>query len=138
MQDKIIGKELFNKHKKTRHREKIIEILNLFELPAPAEDILIMFNYFRENISLSTIYRNLELLAREGIVKKSVVMDTNKARYELNREKQRHYVICVKCNSMKPLDFSPLNISEKELGEKTGYKITGHKFEVYGYCPGCG
>lgn len=137
MEEKILGKELFNKHKKTKHREKIIEILNVFELPAPAEDILIMFNYFKENISLSTIYRNLELLTKEGIVKKSVVMDTNKARYELNRPKDRYYLICIKCNKMQLLDFCPISSNEKELSKKTGYKITGHKFEMYGYCPDC-
>jgi len=137
MKENLLGKELFQKHKKTKHREKIIEILNLFELPAPAEDILVMFNYFRENISLSTIYRNLELLTAEGIVKKSLIINTNKARYELNRKKHSHYLICLKCGKMQPLECCPVNINEEQLDEKTGYKITGHKFEVYGYCPKC-
>lgn len=139
MENKTTAKNFFKKHKKTKHREKIIEILNLFELPAEAEDIMRMFNYNKEKISLSTIYRNLELLTREGIIKKSLIMDTNKAKYELNREgEHRHYIVCVKCNQLKPLLSCPFNdMNIKKIEEDTEYKITAHKFELYGYCPNC-
>lgn len=137
MEKKIIGKSLFARHKKTKHRERIIETLNLFETPATAEEILEMFNYWKEKISLSTIYRNLELLTREGVANKSMVMDDNKARYELNRQKNRHYIVCVKCHKIEQLDFFPLKNKEQELKQKTNYKITGYKFEIYGYCPDC-
>jgi len=121
----------------TKHRQEIIETLKLFEVPATAEDIYAMFKYLKSSISMSTIYRNLEMLTDKGIVIKTIMMDDNKARYELNREVDKHYIICVKCNKIFPIDHCPIDKIDKNLLNSTGFEITGHKFEIYGYCPDC-
>jgi len=121
----------------TKHRQEILDTMRLFEVPATVDDIYAMFKYQNIDISMSTIYRNLEKLTEKGVVLKTIMMDDNKARYELNRERDKHYIICVKCNKIFPIDYCPFDQAGKDLFAASGFEITGHKFEIYGYCPDC-
>ena len=46
-------------------------------------------------------------------------------------------MICVKCKKMIPIDDCPVKELEKIIADKTGFNITGHKFELYGECENC-
>ena len=38
---------------------------------------------------------------------------------------------------MVEIQSCPIKIFEEHLVENTGFEITDHKFELYGYCPDC-
>ena len=101
------------------------------------ENIHTMLKYMKQSTSLSTIYRTLEILTANNIVIKSIMMDDNKARYELNRSIDKHYIICIKCNKIFPINYCPMKNLDKNLIGANDFEITGHKFEIYGYCPKC-
>ncbi|OGI28151.1 MAG: hypothetical protein A2287_04050 [Candidatus Melainabacteria bacterium RIFOXYA12_FULL_32_12] len=121
----------------SKNRQTILEVLKLFEVPATAEDIHRMLKYMKLSTSLSTVYRALETFTSNDIAIKSVMMDDNKARYELNRSIDKHYIICMKCDKIFPFNFCPMDNIDKSLLEATNFDIKGHKFEIYGYCPEC-
>lgn len=132
-------RELMNKHgiKNTKQREMIFEILERSECPITAEDIFLKLKEADEDINLSTVYRNLEMLCTKGIVTKTTFMNDDKARFELCGTAHKHHLICLKCNRMVQIDGCPLERLEKTLEDKTSFDITGHKLEIYGYCPDC-
>ncbi len=122
-------------YRNTKQRQAILEILENLEIPIPAEDIYMKLKEKGMNISLSTVYRNLEMLMSEGIVVKSHMMNEDKARYGLSDKK--HFLICESCGKILIIDNCPFDVFKKELMEVHQFDITGHSIEVYGICPEC-
>lgn len=132
-------KELTVKHgiRNTKQRELIFEILSSSENPVTAEEIYLKLKETDEGVNLSTVYRTLEMLCAKGIVVKSTFMNDDRARFQLNDTVHKHHLICLKCNMMVEIDTCPLEKLEETLESKTSFDITGHKLEIYGYCPKC-
>lgn len=114
--------------KTTRQRSNIVQVLLSAEIPLCAEDI------FRavQNMSLSTVYRTLELLCERGVVKKENILDGDKMFYELADGKHRHYAVCLECGALVHIDVCPVHDAAV-----SGFTVTGHKLELYGYCADC-
>ncbi len=121
----------------SKNRQLLLQILEAAKMPVTVD---YLYEQFRENsqiISLSTIYRILEKLVLNNIVIKSLILDENKARFELNKKGHKHYLICTECNDMVPIKACPLGELEKDLQKDTGFNIQGHKLEIYGHCAKC-
>lgn len=133
------NKELFSNHgiKNTKQRNIVLNLLKKTDLPLTAEQVFLKVKEFDATISLSTIYRILDMFVTKEVVVKSDITDDNKAMFELNRLEHKHYLICVCCKRIMAIDNCPLEVYEKSLEQKTGFHITGHKLEIYGYCPVC-
>lgn len=83
--------------------------------------------------NFSTVYRNLELLLQEGIVRK-VELNRDASYYEVNSsEDHHHHLICTKCGSIQTTSFCPLD----RLQDENGFVPVEHRFEIYGYCKDC-
>lgn len=124
--------------KNTKNRESIINVLKSATQPISAEDIFLKLKEQNVSISLSTVYRTLELLLSINMVSKSYPLDTNKARFELIQSTtHKHYCICTVCSKMFPIKNCPIPELEKSISDKEGFNITGHKLEIYGQCPNC-
>ncbi len=122
-------------YRQTKQRKAILDVLENAEIPITAEDIYLKLKEKCIDISLSTIYRNLEMLCKEGLVVKSYVMNEDKARFALPDKK--NYLICEKCGKIVIIDNCPFDKFKEELKEVHGFDITGHSVEVYGICPDC-
>ncbi len=119
----------------TKQRKAILDVLENADIPITAEDIFFRLKKENIEISLSTIYRNLEMLCKEGLVVKSYVMGEDKARFALPDKK--NYLICEECGKIVIIDNCPFDKFKEELKEVYGFDITGHSVEVYGVCPDC-
>ena len=80
------------------------------------------------NISLGTVYRNLNILVNEGLIRKIFIYNGND-RYDKMLTNHNH-VICQKCGKLHDISFlldeSNINMFEKE----TGFKITICNFNI--------
>jgi len=88
------------------------------------------------DINFSTIYRNLEILVNNNIVRKLNLND-NAAYYELRGALHHHHMVCKKCGSIIELKYCPYQNIDSELLSKTGFQPQEHIFEIYGYCKDC-
>ena len=122
-------------YRKTRQREAILNVLEKAEYPITAEHIFMGLKNQGIDVSLSTVYRNLEMLTKEGPVVKSYMMNEDKARFALPDKK--NYLVCEKCGKIVIIDNCPFDKFKEELIEVHGFDITGHSIEVYGICPEC-
>ena len=86
-------------------------------------------------ISLGTVYRNLELLAKTGTIGKLTFGGTE-ARFDGNPDCHYH-VRCVRCGRVDDLDGLPPEPVPVEPGQAGGYQILGHRLEFVGICPRC-
>ncbi len=120
----------------TKQRQKIIDVLMSFKEPATAEEIHREAVKDYPNLALTTVYRNLEMLAENKKVNKIIYSDQT-ARYEYvdKEHKHGHFLVCVKCNRAIPLAECP--IKAEGIKESTGFTVTGHNIEIYGYCKEC-
>lgn len=129
----------------TKPRQAILDTLNCADEHMSAEQIHSLTLKTYRKIGLATIYRNLELLVRIGMVWKFDAGD-NKARYEIAKhpdESHHHHLICKKCNSI--IDYSDsinsekdfISRREKNLSSRYNFKIENHCIDFYGLCRKC-
>lgn len=123
--------------KKTRRREDVMRVLENSERPCTAEEVFLALKERGADISLSTVYRALDALLEKGIVRKAGSDGSGRAVFELNRSVHRHYLVCLGCHKMIPMEKCPLGGLEKRLERETGFSVTGHSLEIYGYCREC-
>lgn len=122
--------------KNTKQRQYIIEALTECREPVTAEEIYREASKRCPGMALTTVYRNLEMLVKNNKVNKIIYSDAT-ARYEYIRHgnSHGHFLVCVGCNRAFPLEECPLKIDG--IKEETGFTVTGHNIEIYGYCRDC-
>lgn len=113
--------------KKTRQRAAIVTAMEKAQKPCCAEEIFAQC----EEMSLSTVYRNLDKLLALGVVE--VLSGSEKQRYyQLVSHDHRHYAVCLGCHNKIFIEDCPVH--SMHLADFT---VTGHKIEIYGYCADC-
>jgi Fur family zinc uptake transcriptional regulator len=121
--------------KVTPQRRAIIEALRLADKPPTARDVLEAVRRNFPDVSLDTVYRNLNLLADIGCVIQINLKNSEKSRFELLKQ-HHHHLICLGCGEATCLEKCMLEKHMVAL-KYQGYEIVGHAFEIYGYCPNC-
>ena len=86
-------------------------------------------------ISLGTVYRNLDLLTRTGVIQK-LEFGSEEARFDGNPARHDH-VRCVKCGRVDDIGGSPLELLGGRIDDFNGYCVLGHRIEFFGVCPQC-
>lgn len=86
-------------------------------------------------ISLGTVYRNLDILSKEGLVRKLEFAHTQR-RYDGNI-KNHYHVLCTECGRIDDLTSIGDDKIEELLGIKSYYQITGYMLKFFGLCPDC-
>lgn len=122
--------------KKTKQRQCVLSVLEQAKKPLSAMEIGSLIEKEEGSIWLSTVYRVLELFVRENVAVKTVITDSEKALYELNRNEHKHYAVCLNCHKVVQIDFCPLEGFAPHLASND-FQVTGHKLEMYGYCKDC-
>lgn len=112
----------------TSQRINIINILKENGLPMTAEEIFKKTN----RISLSTVYRALDLFSEKGITEKESICNSSELYYRLKTNSHCHYAICMHCHKMSRIPECPVHEINID-----GFTVIGHKLEIYGYCPQC-
>ncbi|MBW4618762.1 MAG: transcriptional repressor [Cyanosarcina radialis HA8281-LM2] len=91
-----------------------------------------------EQISLSTIYRTLKLMARMGLLRELELAEGHK-HYEINQPYpyHHHHLLCVRCN--KTIEFKNdtiLKIGSKQA-KKDGFHLLDCQLTIHAICPSC-
>jgi Fur family transcriptional regulator, ferric uptake regulator len=86
-------------------------------------------------ISLGTVYRNLDLLARTGVIQK-LDFGGGEARFDGNVQRHDH-LRCVRCGRVDDVFAPSLDLLGGAANDWGGYHILGHRLEFFGICPQC-
>lgn len=88
-------------------------------------------------VSRSTIYRSLKHLEEAGLIRKIARQD-DRDLYEHDYGYPQHdHLICNRCGTL--IEFHNAQVSEllEQIAREQGFRIEGHRTEVYGICDSC-
>lgn len=89
-----------------------------------------------EDIGLATVYRVLTQFETAGLLQKNMFGE-NKAMYELDSGEHHDHMICLACGHVEEFHNDTIETLQVEVTEKTGFKLSYHEMNLYGYCADC-
>ncbi len=127
---------------KTKNREYIIEILNNnINTTLSADNI---FDYLQQKnikINITTIYRNLEKMAKEDIVLKFPSADGNKNFYQLKSHgftyEDHLHLQCTQCGKVIHLDCDFMQSFVQHVKNDHNFDLTCGNSILFGLCDKC-
>lgn len=124
-----------SQHRKTRQRQVILEELRAVTSHPTAVELYELVRRRLPRVSLGTVYRNLDLLARSGLIEK-LEHSGGEARFDANTAQHDH-LRCVRCGRVDDVMAPPLDLTRPEDHDLRGYELIGHRLEFLGICPRC-
>lgn len=115
----------------TDQRRTIVAVLQDSHDHPDVEELYARASSRDPRISLATVYRTVKLFEEAGILDKLEFGD-GRARYE-DAERDHHDHL-IDINSGAVIEFVDAEIEalQEKIAEKLGYKLKGHKLELYG------
>ncbi len=128
---------LIKKHlKRTKARVMILKVLEK-SLPFTAGEIYEAVRKKDTQLSLSTVYRNCETLAENGLLLRSTTMSDGLTRYEYAHGTPIHHAVCLSCHRIFPVEIGPEANYQEKLEKLYGFEATEPRIEIYGFCKEC-
>lgn len=122
--------------RETKQKRIILEELRSTKVHPTADEIYERVRRRLPHISLGTVYRNLELLAKKGEILK-LVSSGSKMRFDGHTGDHLH-ISCIRCGKISDVRGSSActdRYSEEISG--TGYRLIDARIELSGICPDC-
>jgi len=82
-------------------------------------------------ISIATVYRTVRLFEEAGILERHDFGD-GRARYEAAAESHHDHLIDVETGRVIEFTDSELELLQRRIAEKLGYRLVDHRMELYG------
>lgn len=122
-------------YKFTGKREQLLHVFAEEKRYLSARDVLTAMQTQFPNVSFDTVYRNLSLFEDMEILEVTELEGEKRFRFRCSTTHHHHHLICLECGKTKQIHACPMDWL-KENGEQE-FEVTGHKFEIYGYCTEC-
>ena len=121
--------------KYSKQREHILKTLRENVIHPTADEIYALARKGMPSLSLATVYRNLNQLAENGIIRRIDGLDGS-VHFDHNLCKHYHF-ICTKCNKVYDVayDIAP-DLADKVLAE-TGLFVESFDISLKGNCTNC-
>ncbi len=121
-----------------RYSKQSEEVLNAVLSSSTHPDAMTIYKMVKEkipNISLGTVYRNLNTLAKEGLIKK-IEIDEGNDRFDKTLFDHNH-IKCINCHKVVDINSKISESEIRKIEEETGFKITDCNFNINGICSDC-
>lgn len=121
--------------KYSRQRELIYKIVMENKVHPTAEFV---YNYLKKDnpqLSLGTVYRNLQQLSDNGEISR-LSIPNQPDRFDGIIEEHYH-AVCEKCGKIYDIHINEMLEVDRLVAEKTGLDITGHEIIFKTICPMC-
>ena len=127
-----IGSEVM---RNTRQRQVIVEELRKVTSHPTAVELYEVARRRLPKLSLATVYRNLERMAAEGLIRK-LDLGGGEKRFDADL-RRHHHVRCVECGRVDDVYEAVAAPAKARHDRLSGYHIIGHRLEYIGICPAC-
>lgn len=137
MLDQLIENLKNSGYRITSGRKLLLELLINQQQPLSAREILNQLKQLDPHASRATVYRELDFLQQQGIVRE-VLLGDHVGKYELTPEGCQHHLVCRNCGTTETIELGEeLHNLEHKLAAQTTFKLDGHQVEFYGTCANC-
>ncbi|MDG2096709.1 MAG: Fur family transcriptional regulator [Paracoccaceae bacterium] len=132
MNDKSIIKRCETKGlRMTDQRRTIAKLLESTNDHPDVEELHKRVNQVDQSISLATVYRTVKLFEESGILDKLEFGD-GRARYEDADREHHDHLINIQNGEVIEFVDSDIELLQEKIATKLGYRLLGHKLELYG------
>lgn len=120
--------------RKSRQRDTILMELRKVTSHPTAAELYEMVRKVMPNISMGTVYRNLEQLTESDEIQK--LENGTSVRFDGNA-KRHHHIRCQFCDRVADVHELSSGIFNDYPEKLAGYKVIGCNIEFSGICPDC-
>ncbi len=124
----------------TPRRRALVELLAEVDQPCTIPQLLER----RRGMAQSSVYRNLAVLERAGVVHRILTTSDEFGRYELAEDltEHHHHLICEVCGDVTDFTLPPaaehdLEAALGKVARRTDFKVQHHRLDLVGTCPNC-
>jgi Fur family ferric uptake transcriptional regulator len=104
--------------------------------PLTPQELYHCFIKKHRKIGLTSIYRALDLFESMDLVFK--IINGSSVKYKLcELENHHHHIVCKACGDVVELNFCDISDWSKKVTESTGYQVTDHQLNFFGFCKEC-
>ncbi len=121
--------------KLTRSQERILELIQNLNQAVSAQTIYSELRDRHQGVGLATVYRSLELLKRQGLIK-ALTLPNGEAVYS-RMPADKHHLNCLNCGLSFPIDSCPVHELNAQFDRTYNFKIYYHTLEFFGICSQC-
>lgn len=118
----------------TPQRIAIVEYLLKTEEHPSAEHIHKIVQKKYPMISMSTVYKTLDLLREQKLINEIKV--EGEARFDAHTDEHIN-LVCMNCGKIDDIDEDSLKEIQAKAARKSKYVILKSNFELFGYCNNC-
>jgi len=115
----------------TSQRKIIAQVLEDTADHPDVEELYTRASKIDPTISIATVYRTVKLFDEAGILDKLEFGD-GRARYEDAERDHHDHLIDINSGSVIEFMDSDIEKLQEKIANKLGYKLMGHKLELYG------
>ncbi len=123
-----------NERRSTRQLEAVWEAIKDEASHPTADQIYEKVRSVMPNISLGTVYRNLQKLVTEGRLQVLTLGRTQ--RFDPTLKRHEHF-ICEKCSRVYDVFVNPKDEILSSSLPHEGFTVTSHQLSLYGTCREC-
>ena len=131
-------KNTFREKKLVLSHPRLLIYQELSSAPSPLSPSEIYQSLLKKKrrIGLTSIYRSLDLFESLGIAFK--IANGSAVKYKVcELEDHHHHIVCKLCGHVVELDYCDISEWSRKVTESTGYEVTDHQFNFYGFCKAC-
>lgn len=137
-EEKILSTIKVHHLRLTKTRRAILEMF--FHQHAPLSVARILEELEKQVILVNktTVYRELEMLQKIGIVQVLSLQD-RKQYFELALRSHHHHLICLQCEEIEDVDVSEAELlrEERKVSREKRFMVLRHSLEFFGLCQHC-
>lgn len=115
----------------TGQRRVIAQVLSDAVDHPDVEEVFRRANAVDSRISLSTVYRTLNLLASRGILERHD-FGAGRARYEDARRGHHDHLINLETGQVIEFENGEIEKLQERIARELGFKLIGHRLELFG------
>ena len=119
----------------SKQRELILKTVLENRVHPTADMVFSLLKPEHPELSLATVYRNLNQLAQKGLLLKIPV--PNGADHFDGTLHPHYHMLCEKCGRMVDIPAEYVPAFDAQVAERTGCKIRSHTIVFYGLCEHC-
>ncbi|MFH1003051.1 MAG: Fur family transcriptional regulator [Chloroflexota bacterium] len=120
----------------TRQRALILDIIRRGGGHQDADEVYRRARQKDPRLSLSTVYRSLQMFKRLGLVEE-LHFDDSHHHYEVKPASEHHHLVCLGCGKVVEFSYPVSRYVRKNVAEARDFEITSSEVHLTGYCPEC-
>jgi Fur family ferric uptake transcriptional regulator len=124
-------------YRMTKQRDTLLDVIEHAEGHLDADGIYDLARRRDARISLSTVYRTLNLLKRHDLVDELHLSEEHHHYEPKTGGPQHFHLVCVDCGSVQEVSGGVIDRLRDELKQERGFEVSGVQLDVQGHCGRC-